>query len=64
MVIVLVAIVAAVFVISERMGRESRPWELGLDLQGGAHLVYSIDLSKVAAADQSFCRFRLARRHR
>jgi len=53
MVIVLVAILAAVFVYPAGWGSKARPWQLGLDLEGGAHLVYSIDLSKVAAADQS-----------
>lgn len=52
MVIVLVAIVAAVFVYPRGWGAKALPWQLGLDLEGGAHLVYSIDLSKVAAADQ------------
>lgn len=51
--IALVAIVAAVFVYPKGWGASSRPWQLGLDLQGGAHLVYSIDLSKVSSADQA-----------
>ena len=53
MVIVLVAILAAVFVYPKGWGAKARPWQLGLDLEGGAHLVYSIDLSKVDAADQN-----------
>jgi protein-export SecD/SecF family membrane protein len=53
MVIVLVAIIAAVFVYPKGWGAKTEPWKLGLDLEGGAHLVYSIDLSKVAPADQS-----------
>jgi protein-export SecD/SecF family membrane protein len=52
MIIVLVAILAAVFVYPKGWGKTTRPWQLGLDLEGGAHLVYSIDLSKVAAANQ------------
>ncbi len=53
MVIALAAIFAAVFVYPRGWGASARPWQLGLDLEGGAHLVYSIDLSKVAPADQS-----------
>lgn len=30
-----------------------RPWRLGLDLVGGSHLVYNVDLSKVNEVDQS-----------
>jgi protein-export SecD/SecF family membrane protein len=30
-----------------------RPWRLGLDLVGGTHLIYKIDLSKVADADKA-----------
>ena len=51
-IIIVVAIIAAVFVFPRGWGASTRPWLLGLDLEGGAHLVYSIDLSKVAAADQ------------
>ena len=53
MIIVIVALVAAVFVYPKGWGAKALPWRLGLDLEGGAHLVYSIDLSKVAAADQN-----------
>src|SRR5580704_3815923 len=52
-IIIIVAILAAVFVYPRGWGAGTRPWQLGLDLQGGAHLVYSIDLSKVASADQA-----------
>lgn len=51
-IIVLVAIVAAVFVYPKWLGAEYEPWHLGLDLVGGSHLVYSIDLSKVDPSDQ------------
>ncbi len=30
-----------------------RPWRLGLDVAGGSHLEYSIDMSKVPASDES-----------
>jgi preprotein translocase subunit SecD len=52
-VIIVVAIIAAIFVYPRGWGASARPWQLGLDLAGGAHLVYTIDLSQVAAADQS-----------
>ncbi|PIR88446.1 MAG: protein translocase subunit SecD [Candidatus Harrisonbacteria bacterium CG10_big_fil_rev_8_21_14_0_10_44_23] len=31
-----------------------RPWHLGLDLVGGAHLVYEVDMSDVDSADQAY----------
>ncbi|MDP3947663.1 MAG: protein translocase subunit SecD, partial [bacterium] len=49
-ILVLVA-VSAVFVYPNGWGASVRPWRLGLDLVGGAHLVYEVDLSKVEAAD-------------
>jgi preprotein translocase subunit SecD len=52
LVIVLVAVLAAAFVYPQGWGAKTRPWQLGLDLEGGAHLVYSIDLSQVDATDQ------------
>jgi protein-export SecD/SecF family membrane protein len=52
MIIVIVALIAAVFVYPHGWGAKAKPWQLGLDLEGGAHLVYSIDLSKVDAANQ------------
>lgn len=51
-IIILFAIVAAVFVYPKWFGAQLQPWHLGLDLVGGSHLVYEIDLSKVAAADR------------
>ncbi len=51
-IIVLVAIAAGIFVYPKWIGAKWQPWHLGLDLVGGSHLVYQIDLSKVAAADQ------------
>ena len=50
--IVIVAVAAAFFVYPKGFGAKELPWKLGLDLEGGAHLVYNIDLSKVAANDQ------------
>src|SRR6185369_13470558 len=51
-IIVLVAIAAGIFVYPKGWGAKTQPWRLGLDLEGGAHLVYNIDLSKVDAANQ------------
>jgi preprotein translocase subunit SecD len=51
-IIVLVAIAAGFFVYPKGWGAQTRPWRLGLDLEGGAHLVYNIDLSKVDAASR------------
>ncbi len=50
--IVLVAIAAGFFVVPKGFGAKWRPWNLGLDLVGGSHLVYNIDLSHVGATDQ------------
>jgi protein-export membrane protein SecD len=51
-IIVLVAIAAGFFVYPKGIGAKWQPWHLGLDLVGGSHLVYQIDLSKVDPADQ------------
>lgn len=50
--IVLVAIVAAFFVYPKNFGAKVMPWRLGLDLIGGSHLVYTVDLSKVSGGDR------------
>lgn len=51
-IIILVAIAAGFFVYPKWIGARWQPWHLGLDLVGGSHLVYQIDLSKVAPADR------------
>jgi preprotein translocase subunit SecD len=51
-IIILVAILAGVFVYPKWLGAKYQQWHLGLDLVGGSHLVYQIDLSKVAATDR------------
>ena len=63
-IIILVAVAAALFVYPKNWGAKMLPWRLGLDLVGGTHLVYQIDLSKVAATDQRFGRAGPPRRHR
>lgn len=50
--IVLAALVAGLFVHPKFFGENVRPWRLGLDLVGGSHLVYEIDLAAVEAADR------------
>ena len=52
--IVALTIVAAVFVSPQLFDAhyKFRPWKLGLDLVGGSHLVYEMDLSGVTAADR------------
>jgi protein-export SecD/SecF family membrane protein len=50
--IVLAAIAAGFFVYPAGFGAEWRPWRLGLDLVGGSHLTYQVDLSKVQGKDR------------
>ena len=52
--VVSLAILAAVFVLPGRFDEQYkfRPWKLGLDLIGGSHLVYEVDLSKVESVDK------------
>ncbi len=50
--IILAAILAGFFIYPKGFGGTHRPWRLGLDLVGGSHLVYRVDLSKVPAGDQ------------
>jgi protein-export membrane protein SecD len=51
--IVILAIIAGVFVYPKGVGEQVEPWKLGLDLVGGSHLVYQIDLSNVSSTDQN-----------
>jgi preprotein translocase subunit SecD len=51
--IIIVAILAAFFVYPKGFGAKVEPWKLGLDLVGGSHLVYQIDLSNVSSTDQT-----------
>ncbi len=50
--IVLVAILAGVFVYPKGFGVNFRAWRLGLDLVGGSHLVYKVDLANVPDGDR------------
>ena len=51
--IIVLAIIAGVFVYPKGVGEKVEPWKLGLDLVGGSHLVYQIDLSNVSSTDQT-----------
>ena len=51
--IVLVAVLAGFFVYPKGFGGKNLPWRLGLDLVGGSHLVYNVDLSNVPSKDQT-----------
>ncbi|MBM3257205.1 MAG: protein translocase subunit SecD [Candidatus Liptonbacteria bacterium] len=50
--IVLLAIIAGIFVYPKGLGEKWRPWRLGLDLVGGSHLIYGIDLKDVQQKDR------------
>lgn len=49
--ILLLVAASAFFVYPKGWGASVRPWRLGLDLVGGSHLAYEVDLSKVGASD-------------
>ena len=51
--ILFVAVLAGIFVFPKGFGAHTRPWRLGLDLVGGAHLVYEADMSGVQDADRA-----------
>lgn len=46
-------ILASFFVYPGSFGLKKLPWRLGLDLVGGSHLIYEVDLTKVPSGDQS-----------
>lgn len=50
--IIILTVIASVFIYPKGFGLENRPWKLGLDLVGGSHLIYQVDLSQVPTADQ------------
>lgn len=50
--IIVLAVVAGFFVYPDSPIGKWRPWKLGLDLVGGSHLVYDVDLSQVNESDQ------------
>jgi len=52
LIIVVVAVLAGFFIYPYGFGNKYLPWKLGLDLMGGTHLVYKIDLSSVEPQSQ------------
>jgi len=50
--IILLAILAGIFIYPTGFGSKFRSWKLGLDLVGGSHLVYDVDLSGVGSSEQ------------
>ena len=53
-VVAIVAMIATVFISPQLFDAhwQFRPWKLGLDLVGGSHLVYEIDMSGVKGSDR------------
>lgn len=49
--ILVLGVISAIFIYPVGYGADNRPWRLGLDLVGGSHLVYEIDMSKVDKSD-------------
>ncbi|MBI2033959.1 MAG: protein translocase subunit SecD [Candidatus Liptonbacteria bacterium] len=50
--IILLAVLSGFFIYPKGIGQKLLPWRLGLDLVGGSHLVYQVDLSLVEPKDQ------------
>ncbi len=50
--IVALAVLVGFFVYPKNFGANTRPWRLGLDLVGGTHLVYEVDMANVTGADR------------
>lgn len=50
--VVAVTILTGFFVYPGSFGLKWSPWRLGLDLVGGSHLIYRVDLSQVQSGDQ------------
>ncbi len=46
------AIAAGIFVYPKWLGGKFLPWRLGLDLIGGTHLIYEVDMSQVASSEK------------
>lgn len=47
-----VSVAAGFFVYPKNLGAKWRPWRLGLDLVGGSHLTYDVDLKDVTSGDR------------
>jgi len=51
-IVILLTIIAGIFIYPQWLGKKYRPWRLGLDLVGGTHLVYEVDMSQVDSKDR------------
>ena len=51
-IILILAVISGIFIAPKWLGASYRPWRLGLDLVGGSHLIYEIDMSKVNSGDR------------
>jgi len=47
LIIILLTIVGGIFIYPRWLGGKYRPWRLGLDLVGGTHLIYEVDMNQV-----------------
>lgn len=50
--ILVVATIVGFFVYPKNLGANVRPWRLGLDLVGGTHLVYEVDMANITGVDR------------
>ncbi len=50
--IIIITVLAGIFIQPSGFGIKNLPWRLGLDLVGGSHLIYQVDLVKVPTGDQ------------
>lgn len=50
--VLIFAVFAGFFVYPGNFGNKIRPWRLGLDLVGGSHLIYEVDMSQIASGDR------------
>lgn len=53
LIILAIAVLAGFFIYPKGIGKKWLPWQLGLDLVGGSHLVYRVDLSKIEEKDRA-----------
>ncbi len=51
--IVILTVAGSFFIYPKNLGEQFRPWKLGLDLVGGSHLVYEVDMSQVSKEDRT-----------
>lgn len=51
--IIALTAVGVYFIHPDYLGNKFRPWRLGLDLVGGSHLVYEVDMKEVSESDRA-----------